>query len=172
MTTPFRFFVDENGYIADRTDAKNNDLYQMSDGDDVDEHYLRDCLFGARLKKLLSDFIAKNTKIKRRQVDTVFNPLHAVLVGFGGMLLSGSISIYKQKHISNVRPTRRKEFDGTAAAEFVERVELLFKNLYRDLDDRASERLRSAIFEVMRNCTQGLIKSFPDEEKQFFEINA
>jgi hypothetical protein len=156
-----RFFINEDRYIIDRINWANNGLLDVPVGALEDEHHLRAYLLETRIKGLFRDLIAP-TRGKKKNRDYEYKPfnqaehaLSSVLVAIGASRLSGlEYELNHQKFDGKLKRDRRGMQDYTSLALFVDDVERLLRDLYGDFDDQATDRIRSAVFDIMGKCTK------------------
>jgi hypothetical protein len=158
-----RFYLDKNRYIRDRANWANNGLYGVPTGAPENERRLRDCVLGARLNILLRDLFApqQHTKSNHDFAYDVEQALWAVLSAVG----SCHSSPRRERFAEDLQRSKEGMQTFSSLALFVDDVERVLRGLYCNFEAETADRVRRALFYVMRACTSCSLNDLWEEHQ-------
>lgn len=183
MTTNHRFYLNEDNRIIDKLNPANNEKAEWYEelGYPKNEESFRELLLWRRLGELLPNLILNTNPIKKSHDSEEYQPpceerssiwcaLHKTILASHLNMLDVALSV-QHKFGGELKREKRCWQDVTSLSLFVDDVERLLRDLYGESDNQAIDRVRSAVFVIVREFTEHLRRDLGQEHRDAEKID-
>jgi hypothetical protein len=181
MTTNHRFYVDADHHILDKLNPANNgkaDWWFKHPDYPGNEQRFRESLLWRRLGELVPNLIINTEKYFDREKDQQlheerFSILYALMATITASHLNTLDIALSLQHKFGDELKREKSGwqDITSLSLFVDDVERLLRDLYGESDNQAIDRVRQAVFVIVRGFTEHLRRDLWQEHRDAVDID-
>ena len=177
-----RFYLNEDNRIMDALNPANNEKAEWFEEYDHqrNEQRFRELLLWRHLGTLVHDLII-NTNQKEshnggeyqpvcQEANTIWCALHTTIIASHLNTLDVALSV-QHKFDGKLKREKPGWQDVTSLSLFVDDVERLLRDLYGESDNQAIDRVRSAVFVIVRGFAEHLRKDVEQEHRDAEDID-